>query len=94
MVRERLIKLLSSGRARRVLLAIRAATQSPSISLVLISLFLSVLLALYAMLVWESGLLFGLLIGLLYALVYFIMTIVFGIIFYYKDNRELPIPNR
>ncbi|TQQ80906.1 hypothetical protein EGH24_07040 [Halonotius terrestris] len=92
MVRERIVRLLSSGRARRVLLALRAASQSPSVALVFISFMLAVLLTLYSLVVWQSGLLFSVLTGVGLGIVYFLMTIVFGIIFYYKDNRELPLP--
>ena len=92
MVQERVIRFLATGRTRRVLLAIRAATESPSISLVLISTALIFPLTLYALLVWNAGPLMGVLMGVIFAAVYFTMTIVFGIIFYYKDNRELPLP--
>jgi hypothetical protein len=92
MVQERVIRFLATGRTRRVLLAIRAATRSPSISLVLISTSLIFPLTLYALLVWNTGPLMGVLMGVIFAAVYFLMTIVFGIIFYYKDNRELPLP--
>lgn len=92
MVRERIVGLLSSGRARRVLLAVRTAMQSPSIALVLISIGLAGLLTLYALVVWQSGPLLSVVMGVLFGVIYFVMTIVFGIIFYYKDNRELPLP--
>jgi uncharacterized membrane protein (DUF485 family) len=92
MVREQLISALSDPRIRRVLLALRAATQSPSIALVIISLFLSVLVMLYATLVWGTGLLLTIAMGLIFGLVYFLMTIVWGVVFYYKDNREIPRP--
>lgn len=92
MVREQLISALSDPRIRRVLLALRAATQSPSIALVIISLFLSVLVMLYATYVWGTGLLLTIAMGLIFGLVYFLMTIVWGVVFYYKDNREIPRP--
>lgn len=92
MVREQLISALSDPRIRRVLLALRAATQSPSIALVIISLFLSMLVMLYATYVWGTGLLLTIAMGLIFGLVYFLMTIVWGIVFYYKDNREIPRP--
>jgi len=92
MVRERIVGLLSSGRARRVLLAVRTALQSPSVALVFISIGLAGLLTLYALVVWQSGPLLSIVMGVLFGAVYFLMTIVFGILFYYKDNRELPLP--
>lgn len=92
MVREQLISALSDPRIRRVLLALRAATQSPSIALVIISLFLSMLVMLYATYVWGTGLLLTIAMGLIFGLVYFLMTIVWGVVFYYKDNREIPRP--
>lgn len=92
MVQERVIRFLATGRTRRVLLAIRAVTQSPSISLVLISAAMIFPLTLYALLVWNAGPLIGVLMGVIFAAVYFLMTILFGIVFYYKDNRELPLP--
>ena len=92
MVQERVIRFLATGRTRRVLIALRDVTISPSIALVLISATLIFPLTLYALLVWNTGPLMGVLMGVIFALVYFLMTIAFGVIFYYKDNRELPLP--
>jgi len=92
MVRERLISALSDPRVRRVLLAVRTATQSPSIALVAITTMLALLVGLYALVAWGTGLLISVVMGVIFGLVYFLMTIVFGILFYYKDNRELPLP--
>lgn len=92
MVREQLISALSDPRIRRVLLAVRTATQSPSIALVLITVFLGLLVMLYANLAWGTGLLLAIVMGVIFALVYFLMTIVWGLVFYYKDNREIPRP--
>ncbi|ERH00401.1 MAG: hypothetical protein J07HN6_02020 [Halonotius sp. J07HN6] len=92
MVREQLISALSDPRIRRVLLAVRTVTQSPSIALVLITLFLVILVMLYANLAWGTGLLLTIVMGLIFGLVYFLMTIVWGLVFYYKDNREIPRP--
>lgn len=92
MVQERVIRFLATGRTRRVLIALRGMTISPSIALVLISTILIFPLTLYALFVWNTGPLMGVLMGVIFAVVYFFMTIVFGILFYYKDNRELPLP--
>jgi len=92
MVQERVIRFLATGRTRRVLIAIRDATISPSIALVLISATLIFPLTLYALLVWNTSPLMGVLMGVIFAAVYFGMTIIFGILFYYKDNRALPLP--
>jgi len=70
----------------------RTALQSPSVALVFISIGLAGLLTLYALVVWQSGPLLSIVMGVLFGAVYFLMTIVFGILFYYKDNRELPLP--
>jgi uncharacterized membrane protein YqjE len=70
----------------------RTALQSPSVALVFISIGLAGLLTLYALVVWQSGPLLSVVMGVLFGAVYFLMTIVFGILFYYKDNRELPLP--
>lgn len=92
MVREQLISALSDPRIRRVLLAVRTAIRSPSIALVLVTLFLAILVMLYANLAWGTGLLLTIVMGLIFGLVYFLMTIVWGLVFYYKDNREIPRP--
>ena len=92
MVREQLISALSDPRIRRVLLAVRTATQSPSIALVIITVMLAMIVTIYANFVWQPGLLLSVAMGLIFGLVYFLLTIVWGIVFYYKDNRELPLP--
>ncbi len=92
MVREQLISALSDPRIRRVLLAVRTAIRSPSIALVLVTVFLAILVMLYANLAWGTGLLLTIVMGLIFGLVYFLMTIVWGLVFYYKDNREIPRP--
>lgn len=92
MVREQLISALSDPRIRRVLLAVRTATQSPSIALVIITVMLAMIVAIYSNFVWQPGLLLSVAMGLIFGLVYFLLTIVWGIVFYYIDNRELPLP--